>query len=130
MYDYRKSMSEDILDYLMYEYKDIQNIKREYADYQSLYEDINDRLWTADSVTGNGSGSYTFDREKAREYVNDNMELAVEACKEFDCIEKFAEKLAGDEYEWIDVTIRCYLLGEVLGPVLDDYIRDNGIEVA
>lgn len=130
MYDYRKAMTEDIHDFLSYEYKDVENVKDEFDSYDSLREDIYDRLWVDDSVTGNASGSYTFNREQAKEYVNDNMSLAVEACREFGCIEQFAEKIADEEYEWIDVTIRCYLLGEILDTVLDDYISDNGIEVA
>ena len=75
-------------------------------------------LWTEDSVTGNASGSYTFDREQAKEYVSDNMELAVEACREFGCIEKFADAIADSDYEFLDVTIRCYLLGEVIEEIL------------
>lgn len=36
-------------------------------------ENIYDNLFVSDSVTGNGSGSYTFDREKAKELIQDAM---------------------------------------------------------
>ena len=117
-YDYRETIRDDIRDYL--------EENREYIaeavdieDREALEEYLNDTLWVEDGVTGNASGSYTFNRAQAKEYVEDNMELAVEAYREFDCINQFADAIADEEYEAIDVTIRCYLLGEAIGEVLD-----------
>ena len=78
------------------------------------YEPCYDQLWITDSVTGNASGSYTFDRWKAGEYVESNMGLAIAAFREFDDLKGFVKKLENDEWEFIDVTIRCYLLSQVL----------------
>ena len=119
MYDYREAMKEDIKEYLKNDAElsanDIIYMSDDTRD--SIYDD----LWIADSVTGNGSGSYTFDSYKASEYVKDNMDLCREALKEF-CIdgETIAEKFLEDEWEYFDVTIRCYLLGECLDSAIDE----------
>ena len=89
------------------------------------YEPCYDQLWICDSVTGNASGSYTFNRWQAGEYVQSNMGLAVAAFREFDSLENFCKKLENEEWEYIDVTIRCYLLSEVLR----DAFEIRGFEV-
>ena len=73
-----------------------------------------DQLWITDSVTGNASGSYTFNAYKAHEYVESNLGLAMTAFKEFGSLEDFCKRYENEEWEFIDVTIRCYLLSEVL----------------
>ena len=78
-----------------------------------------DQLWIEDSVTGNASGSYTFNRWQAGEYVQSNMGLAVAAFREFGSLKEFAEKVEADEWEFIDVTIRCYLLSQVLSEAFE-----------
>lgn len=78
------------------------------------YKRVYDTLWTEDSVTGKASGSYTIDRWQAGEYVCSNMGLAVAAFREFSDLKQFAEKVEAEEWEFMDVTIRCYLLGQVL----------------
>lgn len=108
-YDYREAMKNDIKEYLDWE-------GIEEADFDELY----DNLFVNDSITGNASGSYTFNRWKAEEYVIDNMSLAAEAFKEFCDTERFIEWLEEERYEAIDVTIRCYLLAECLAEVLEN----------
>lgn len=106
-YDYREALRADIKDYIE---------ENGAGDYDTVYE----ALWIADSVTGNGSGSYTFSRAKAEEYVRDNLDLAFEAVREFGYgTEHFVEKVDEEEWEYLDVTIRCYLLGEVLADSID-----------
>lgn len=103
-YDYRKEMYSDIKEALQY---------RDSRDFDELY----DELFIDDSVTGNASGSYTFSTYEAEENIAHNIELLQEALEEFGG--NYAEALErGAEY--CDVTIRCYLLGEVLQEVLDD----------
>ena len=121
MYDYRKEMKNDIEEYIR------ENVnKGDYSDKDEAYEALNDDLWTADSVTGNGSGSYTFSRSTAKEYVTDNIELATEALREF-CTpaEDIADKFLNEDWEYFDVSIRCYLLGEVLEEALEE-LEDEG----
>ena len=104
-------MKEDIKEYIKNEVT-----LSDYSDRDELEEYLNDTLWTVDSVTGNASGSYTCNTYKAEEYICHNLDLLAEAVKEFGCEENILEKGA----EWCDVTIRCYLLGQVIAEVLDD----------
>ena len=118
-YDYRYEMAGDIRDYIEREFgvAKLCEMRREDA-----YEKLFDELWVTDSVTGNASGSYTFNAYTAGEYLVGNWDLVLEAMEEFGCmIWNPMEK--GEE--WCDVTIRCYLLGEVLAEVLDEYFEDE-----
>ena len=118
-YSYIEALKNDIRQYM----EDNESYLN-YTDREDLEEQLNDLLWTADSVTGNGSGSYTFNREEAKGYVMDNMPLAVDAFREFDEIERFVGYLESEDYECIDVTIRCFLLGQVLYEVLEEDYKD------
>ena len=116
MYNYLEAMKSDIMDYIRNEVN-----TNEFSSREELEESLNDDLWTVDSVTGNGSGSYTFNRAEAEEYVNDNSDLLREAISEFGVdSETVAEKFLGADYEYFDVTIRCYLLGQAISEALDD----------
>lgn len=115
-YNYHDEMYADIKQYI----EDNINVE-DYEDGQELYEQLNDDLWVADSVTGNGSGSYTFNRNKAKEYVVDNIDLVGEMIDKFAIDAKtIGEKFIEQDWEYFDVSIRCYLLGQILGEVLDD----------
>lgn len=86
---------------------------------EEVEQDLNDRLWAEDSVTGNASGSYTFNTWKAEENLCHNLDLLGEALSEFgyggSALAKELESAEG-----CDVTIRCYLLGQAIGEVLDE----------
>lgn len=112
-YDYEKAMREDIRQYLANNREEGKRI--EDKDRDKLYDD----MWVADSVTGNGSGSYTFNSWIAEENVCHNLDLLGEAMDEF-CIDgdTLREKMSG---EWADVTIRCYLLGRISGEIFDEW---------
>ena len=92
---------------------------------EELEEKLNVDLWVEDSVTGNGSCSYTFNRVQASLYVLDNMDLLQEAIDEF-AIEPatVGNKFISEDWEWFDVTIRCYLLGSAISEVLDELKED------
>ena len=110
-YNYLEVITEDVKEYIQ------ENI--ELSDYDSrdeLEEALNDKLWTADSVTGNASGSYTFSTWEAEENIAHNWDLLEEALNDFGCDENPIEKGA----EWCDVTIRCYLLGQAIAEALDE----------
>lgn len=121
-YDYREAMQDDIREYINNEI----DITEYMGNRDELEEKLNDDLWTNDSVTGNGSGSYTFNSYKAGEYVKDNIDLCREMIQEF-CIdaETVAEKFLDEEWEYFDVSIRCYLLGECISAVLDEIDLDE-----
>ena len=115
MYDYREQMKADVRDYIE------ENIGFiDYEDLDELKEKLQDVLWTEDNVTGNASGSYTFNRAEAKENVINNLDLLKEACEEFDCKNVFADKFFEEEWEWMDVTIRCYLLSEIIETVVEE----------
>ena len=94
------------------------------GDREGLEEYLNDELFVDDSVTGNGSGSYTFNTWEAEENICHNMELLGEACEEFgDDSGQMLKKGA----EACDVTIRCHLLGSAISAVLDELEEEGRI---
>ena len=119
-YNYRKAMKEDIYNYLEDNYYmlDLPEDTEE-IDFEELYNDLYDKMWIADGVTGNASGSYFFNSYEAEEALFGNLDLLAEACDEL-CTNTDILK---DGAETCDVTIRCYLLGEVLADVLDEIKR-------
>ena len=114
-YNYLEELKSDVRNYI----KEVASDYMDCEDIDELRENLYDNLWDEDSVTGNGSGSYTFNREEAKKYVADNLDLMVDAYKEFDSIEKLVNNLEDSDFETIDVTIRCYLLSQALDEVLD-----------
>lgn len=118
MYNYLNNMENDILDYI----NENINIEDYENDRESLEEKLNDELFYEDSITGNASGSYTFNRCTAQEYVTDNIELLNDAVSEFGIdSETVSEKFLNEEWEYFDVTIRCYLLGQAISKALDNF---------
>lgn len=124
-YDYREAMADDIKQYID------ENVTIDdngytyngevYEDGQELYDALTDDLWVDDSVTGNGSGSYTMNREEAKGYVVDNMELVADVMNEFSIESDYVGKrFLEQDWEYFDVSIRCYLLGEILGEILSE----------
>lgn len=122
MYDYREAMTEDVKEWI----KENVDLTEWTEDREGLEQQLNDDLWTADSVTGNGSGSYTFNRVQASLYVLDNMDLLQEAIEEFATDPAtVGDKFISEDWEWFDVTIRCYLLGSIISDVLNE-MEENG----
>ena len=115
-YDYREAVKEDVKDYLKENLDADELIYMTDDTRESLYDD----MFIADSVTGNASGSYTFNTAQAKEYVFDNTDLLKEACEEFGQMGILGEKFCEDEWEWMDVTIRCYLLSECLEEAIEE----------
>lgn len=117
-YDYEKNVSDDLRRYLI--------DRIEYAGWtadeaekrrDSLYDDA----FVSDSVTGNASGSYYCSTWKSEESVCHNLDLLREAMDEFGVeAETFHEEFNG---EWADVTIRCYVLGQVFGKVFAEVVE-------
>ena len=127
-YNYLEELKSDVRNYI----KEVASDYMDCEDMDELRDELYDNLWDEDSVTGNGSGSYTFNREKAKEYVSDNLDLMVEAYKDLDSIESLVDDLEALDFETIDVTIRCYMLSQALDEVLEDgdFLKKVGIDKA
>ena len=111
MYDYKEAVKEDVLQYIRDEVE-----LAAFDDIEELEEQLNETLWIEDSVTGNGSGSYTFNAWEAEENLCHNLELLAEA------VEEFGQSLdvLKDGAEAADVTIRCYLLAGAIAEALEE----------
>lgn len=112
-YNYLEAVTSDVLDYI----KEEINLDEWKGNREGLEEKLNDELWTVDSVTGNASGSYTFNTWEAEENLAHNWDLLAEALDEFgqdgtDVLRQGAEAM--------DVTIRCYLLWQAIAEALDE----------
>lgn len=117
-YNYRQEVYEDIIDAVKdgYTAEDFSGMSKD-----EIREKLYDELWIDDGVTGNASGSYFFNSYKAEEAICHNLELLADAMDEFgrnmDVIKDGAEAC--------DVTIRCYVLGEVLDEAIDELEEDG-----
>lgn len=96
-----------------------------FADREELEEIASDELWVDDDVTGNGSGSYTFNTWKAEENLCHNLDELEEACSEFGQDVGEAIKQGA---EYCDVTIRCYLLGQAISAAIDELEKEGKIQ--
>ena len=114
-YDYRSSVKEALKSLIEDEFRDRLH---EYESLEEFREALDDSAWTSDSVTGNASGSHTFSAWKAEENLCHNWDLLEEACREFGT--EFNPDKGAEHW---DVTIRCYVLGQVI----DDAIEEAGI---
>lgn len=115
-YDYHEAMKQDVLNYINNEVD-----LKDYDDISDLMDVLNDRLWAEDSVTGNASGSYTFNRYEAQQNVESNKDIISDMVDEgFERSEKLGQMWIDNNYEAIDVTIRCYLLSSAIEEALDD----------
>lgn len=114
-YDYLSAVESDVREYIE------NNVNfHDYSDLDEMKEDLNEKLFVEDSVTGNASGSYTFNTWKAEEYLCYNLDLLDEANEEFGG----SSDILSDGAEMCDVTIRCYLLGQAIENVAPDMWQD------
>lgn len=118
-YNYLEAMKEDVKEYVKNEAElTLDDLLYNRSD---LEEKLHDDLWVNDSVTGNASGSYFCNTYKSKECVLDNMDLLKEMCQEFGTgAETIGQKFLDDKWEWMDVSIRCYLLDQAISEALDE----------
>lgn len=119
MYDYQTAVKEDVKNYIRENYSadEIRENLETGAARSDFEEKLNNDLWAEDSVTGNASGSYTFNTFEAEENLCHNLDLLEEACDEFgqdlgEAVKRGAEAC--------DVAIRCYLLCGAISDALDE----------
>ena len=114
-YRYYEAVTADVIDYIR------ENINAaDFENREELAERLNRDLWINDGVTGNASGSYTFNAHKAKEYVLADPDTVTEALEEF-CVEAktIADKFLSQDWDYFDVTARCYVLGQAIEDALD-----------
>lgn len=118
-YDYEEAVKNDIENWLE------ENGHRYADDDGGLFSDaVYDDIFVSDDVTGNGSGSYTFNAWTAEENLCHNLDLLREA---IDALGGDYER-AMQSAEDADVTIRCYLLQKFLDEKIDEYNDEHRAE--
>lgn len=118
-YNYLETMVEDIKSYI----RNNPELDRNDLEYgkEELEQKLHDDLWVNDNITGNASGSYFCNSYKSMECVLDNVDLLQEMCKEFGIeAEEIGKRFLNEEWEWMDVSIRCYLLSQAISQSLDE----------
>lgn len=118
-YNYLEAVTADVLNYINENGITVTAENREEVEQQ-----LNDELFCDDSVTGNASGSYTFNRYEAEGYICHNLDLLAEAIEEFGG----NMDVLKDGAEACDVTIRCYLLGQAIAAALDEVETEEDTE--
>ena len=91
-----------------------------YWDADTQWDVVYDNLFVDDGVTGNASGSYTFNAAKARKNVADAIwdEKILDALSEISIDgDEIAQYLYDNNAESLDVCIRCAMLGEVYSEI-------------
>lgn len=123
-YDYLEAVKDDVKEYIRNEV----NVG-DYSDRDEMGERLYDTLFCEDSVTGNASGSYTFNRYKAKEYIESDPEAYTyirELVGEYGMdAETVADKFLNEDWEYWDVSIRCYLLYQAVDKALEE-LEDSG----
>lgn len=107
MYNYLENMIEDVKEYIKENDIDVATI-----DETDLYDD----LFIDDAVTGNASGSYYCNTWKAQEALQGNEDILQNTIDEFgiDMNEHW------NDYEYLDVSVRCYLLADAIADALEE----------
>lgn len=121
-YNYYEAIKNDVLGYITENYTS-KELNEAMQDREAFEEELNDALWVEDSVTGNASGSYTFNGAKAKEYIlsnRANLDILRDAAREFCCEYEMLERFFIEDWEYFDVTIRCYLLYGAISEALNE----------
>lgn len=109
-YNYLAQETQDVIDYFKNELTTEEQQQSLQEDEEDFIDGLKSRLFNEDSVTGNGSGSYTCNTLIAEQNLVGNWELLRAAIKEiapdFDAINRGAKAC--------DVLIRLYLLPEAI----------------
>lgn len=108
IYNYYNVVKKSVLDFMEANHYTIEN-----KDSEELY----DECFFSDNVTGNASGSFFFNTYVAEEAICHNCDLIGDAWEKFGLDAK--DLLRGAEY--IDVTLRCYVLGSVISEIYNNW---------
>ena len=108
-YEYLEEVKTDLEDYIANHYEQGDTISK-----SELYDDA----FNEDSITGNASGSYYCNSYKAWESLGWCIDELVEEMEFY-----FGEIPTDKRYnwEWLDVSVRCMLLGEAIAELKKEY---------
>lgn len=123
-FNYSEDVKESVINFIQDEIDKLdflESIKK-----QNFYDCYYDDLFIDDSITGNASGSYYCNTMKAKESCLSDIETIEDAVNDsfIDMNKHFGE------WEYIDVSARCYVLSSVLSEIESDIydFYDNTIE--
>ena len=123
MYNYKEQIRADVKEWIEDNKEQIEGLDRSDA-----CDIIYDSCWVDDSVTGNASGSYTFNSYEARKYFYEDTDseeyLGEMVDAGFADGMEVGKKIIASDYEWLDVAIRCWLLSDAVSDVLDEIFED------
>ena len=106
-YNYYEEVKQSVLDFME---------ENDYTTENKDSEELYDECFNSDSVTGNASGSFFFNPYAAEEAICHNWCLIGEAWEKIGLDAKDLSRGA----EYIDVTLRCYVLGSVISEIYDN----------
>ena len=115
-YDYDQAVYDDVWSWVK---EKLDNDELPHFTKDKLKEE---KLYTDDNVTGNGSGSYTFNRYTAEKYICHNIGYIFDKIKEIGYIVDEKSVLDAEE---LDVTMRCALLNEAIDKVVEFEIPEE-----
>lgn len=122
-YNYKEAVVEDVYDYLVENEITWSSYNRDRVE-----SNLQDELFVS-RVTGNDSGSYTYNSNRAREYFQGDrksMQYIRGLVSEFgDSEDSLAEHFMNEDWEWFDVSIRCYLLYGAISDAMDMVEEEN-----
>ena len=108
-YNYLENVKKDVKQFIEENNITVDNDNRE-----EIEEQLNDMLWNDDDITGNETGSYFCNTDRAAEAIALNWDLLSEA------LEDFGYENIKNGPNCCDVIIRCYLLPQAIAEVLDE----------
>ena len=116
MYNYVEAVTNAVKEYIKEEFEEKKFTREELEQEKNIY----DNCFISDYVTGNASGSFFCNSYKALECLFGNEELIYDVKDEFGLDES---KMY--DWEYLDVSIRCYVLGEAIGEALEELEEEN-----
>ena len=108
-YNYLEQIKEDVKNFI-----EENNITVTVDNREEIEEQLNDELWNDDTITGNASGSYFCNTDRAAEAIAFNWDLLADA------LEYFGYENIKNGANCCDVLIRCYILPQAIAEVLEE----------
>lgn len=131
-YDYKEEVKQDVFEMLKENYMSDQLSKYAYKDGSDYFVEFDDdfkneimeRAFNCDSVTGNMSGSYFCDRQKAKECFEENNGIEILNTALFEGLiskENITDYFMNNDFESLDVICRCVVCPEAAYYAIDDF---------